>query len=186
MYQALFKKHVEARFDKYLEDEAGKAKIAAGALLPHDIAAAACSGEADEGSELQWSRMVEELRKKGLLSNYIAVYDVSGSMSGMPMEVCVALGLLISELNEKPWAGRIITSSQNPQIHKIEGKTLAHEMSFIKRMQWNMNTNFQVVFDHILRTSVDGRVPKDKMIRIVFVFSDMEFDQASASPWEMD
>ncbi|OEL13529.1 hypothetical protein BAE44_0025457 [Dichanthelium oligosanthes] len=42
-------------------------------------------------------------------------------MSGTSMEVCVALGLLISELSEKQWAGRIITSSQRPQIHKRHG-----------------------------------------------------------------
>ncbi|PVH36592.1 hypothetical protein PAHAL_6G112900 [Panicum hallii] len=169
-YKDLFKKHDEARFDKYLEDvEAGKAKIAAGALLPHEIVAAAFSGEADDVSELQWRRMVEDLRKKGSLSNCIAVCDVSGSMTGTPMEVCVALGLLISELSEKPWGGRVITFSETPQIHKIEGKTLTQKMSFIKRMQWNMNTNFQAVFDRILRTAMDGRLPKDKMIRTVFV-----------------
>ncbi|TKW09656.1 hypothetical protein SEVIR_6G117000v4 [Setaria viridis] len=186
-YKALFKKHDETRFDKYLEDvEAGKAKIAAGALLPHEIAHAAFNDKADDVSELQWRRMVEDLRKKGSLSNCIAVCDVSGSMGGTPIEVCVALGLLISELSEKPWAGRVITFSETPEIHKIEGKTLTQKMSFIKRMQWNMNTNFQAVFDRILRTAVDGRLPKDKMIRTIFVFSDMEFDQASANPWETD
>ncbi|OEL14956.1 hypothetical protein BAE44_0024022 [Dichanthelium oligosanthes] len=180
-HQALFRKHDEARFDKYLEDvEAGKAKIAANALLPHEIVAAAFSGEADDVSELQWRRVVEDLRKKGSLSNCIAVCDVSGSMSDTPMEVCVALGLFISELSEKPWASRVITSSQTPR----SSKTLTQKMSFIKRIQWNMNTNFQAVFDHIPCTSVDGRLPKDKMMRTIFVFSDMEFDHASASPWK--
>jgi len=184
-YKALFKKHDEARFDKYLEDvEAGKAKIAAGTLLPHEIAAAAFRGQADDVSELQWRRMA--VCKKGSLSNCIAVCDVSGSMNGTPMEVCVALGLLISELSEKPWAGRVITFSETPQIHKIEGMTLVQKLSFIKRMDWDMNTNFQAVFDRILRMAVDGRLPKEKMIRTVFVFSDMEFDEASASPWETD
>ncbi|CAO2206395.1 unnamed protein product [Urochloa humidicola] len=186
-YKALFKKHDETRFDKYLEDvEAGKAKIAAGALLPHEIAHAAFAGEADDVSELQWRRMVEDLRKKGSLTNCIAVCDVSGSMGGTPIEVCVALGLLISELSEKPWGGRVITFSSTPQIHKIEGKTLTQKMTFIKRMEWQMNTNFQAVFDRILRTAVDARLPKDKMIKTVFVFSDMEFDEASLSPWETD
>ncbi|KAF8691908.1 hypothetical protein HU200_040027 [Digitaria exilis] len=179
-YKDLFKKHDEARFDKYLEDvEAGKAKIAAdrGRRLPR-------RGRRRFGAA--WRRMVEDLRKKGSLSNCIAVCDVSESMSGTPMEVCVALGLLISELSEKPWAGRVITFSSTPQIHKIEGKTLAQKMSFIKRMDWNMNTNFQAVFDRILHMAVDGRLAKDKMIRTVFVFSDMEFDQASFRPWETD
>ncbi|CAL5083865.1 unnamed protein product [Urochloa decumbens] len=186
-YKSLFKKHDEARFGKYLEDvEAGKAKIAAGALLPHEIAHAAFAGEADDVSDLQWRRMVEDLRKKGSLNNCIAVCDVSGSMGGTPIEVCVALGLLISELSDKPWGGRVITFSATPQIHKIEGKTLTQKMTFIKRMDWGMNTNFQAVFDRILRTAVDARLPKDKMIRTVFVFSDMEFDEASAQPWETD
>ncbi|KAL6839167.1 hypothetical protein ACP4OV_031058 [Aristida adscensionis] len=186
-YKALFKKHDEARFGKYLEDvEAGKAKIAAGALLPHEIAAAAYRGEADNVSELQWRRMVDDLRKKGSLSNCIAVCDVSGSMTGTPMEVCVALGLLISELSDKPWAGRVITFSQSPEIHKIKGRTLVEKMSFVRAMEWGMNTNFQAVFDRILRTAVEGRVAPEKMIRTIFVFSDMEFDEASAHPWETD
>jgi hypothetical protein len=186
-YKALFKKHDETRFDKYLADvEAGKTKIAAGALMPHEIAHAAFAGEADDVSGLQWRRMVDDLRKKGSLTNCIAVCDVSGSMRGTPIEVCVALGLLISELSEKPWAGRVITFSSTPEIHKIEGKTLTEKMSFIKRMPWNMTTDFQAVFDRILRTAVDGRLPKDKMIRTIFVFSDMEFNQASARSWETD
>ncbi|KAB8111174.1 hypothetical protein EE612_048746, partial [Oryza sativa] len=49
-----------------------------------------------------------------------------------------------------------------------------------------MNTNFQAVFDQILRTAVDGRLPPEKMIRTVFVFSDMEFDEASTNHWETD
>ncbi|KAK3123164.1 hypothetical protein QOZ80_8AG0625040 [Eleusine coracana subsp. coracana] len=187
-YKKLFKEHDEERFTKYLEDvEAGKAKIAAGALLPHEIAAAAFRGVADDVSELQWRRMVDDLRKKGSLSNCIAVCDVSGSMSGTPMEVCCALGLLISELSVKPWSGRVITFSQRPEIHKIQGKTLKEKLSFVQRMQWDMNTNFQAVFDRILRTAVDGRLPKNKMIRTIFVFSDMEFDEASSSHhWETD
>ncbi|XP_039841876.1 uncharacterized protein LOC120702212 [Panicum virgatum] len=186
-YKALFKKHDDVRFGKYLEDvAAGKAKIAAGALLPHEIAAAAYRGEKDDVSELQWRRMVDDLRKKGSLSNCIAVCDVSGSMSGTPMEVCVALGLLISELSEKPWAGRVITFSHSPEIHMIKGKTLQEKLRFVQRMDWGYNTNFQAVFDRILRTAVDAQLPREKMIRTVFVFSDMEFDQASANRWETD
>ncbi|CAN6184228.1 unnamed protein product [Urochloa humidicola] len=60
-YKALF---------KYLEDvEAGKARITAGALLPHEIAHAAPRSPARRTtcrtSDLQWRRMVEDLRKKG-------------------------------------------------------------------------------------------------------------------------
>ncbi|VAI34657.1 unnamed protein product [Triticum turgidum subsp. durum] len=194
-YKFLFKKHDEERFDKYLEDvEAGKAKISAGALLPHEIAASALSGVEDDVSELQWRRMVDDLRSKGALRNCISVCDVSGSMDGTPMHVCIALGVLTSELSEEPWAGKVITFSQRPEIHLIKGKTLREKMSFVETMQWDMNTNFQAVFDQILRTAVEARLAPEKMIRTIFVYSDMEFDEASAtggyyarsSSWDTD
>ncbi|VAH21676.1 unnamed protein product [Triticum turgidum subsp. durum] len=198
-YKSLFKKHDEERFDKYLEDvEAGKAKIAAGALLPHEIAAAAYRGQDDNVSELQWRRMVDDLRSKGSLHNCISVCDVSASMSGTPMEVCIALGVLTSELSEEPWAGKVITFSENPEIHLIKGKTLRQKMDFVRRMHWGGSTNFQGVFDQILRTAVEASLAPEKMIRTVFVYSDMEFNMASGSayaayysrresvPWETD
>jgi hypothetical protein len=153
---------------------------------PHEILAKAYRGEDDNVSELQWRRVVEYLRKKGSLSNCIAVCDVSFSMAGLPMEVCIALGLLISELSEEPWAGRAITFSERPQIHMIRGKTLLDKLSFVRRMGWGGNTNFQATFDRILQVAVDARLPPEKMIKTLFVFSDMEFDQASQHPWETD
>uniref|UniRef100_A0ACD5XDL8 Uncharacterized protein n=1 Tax=Avena sativa TaxID=4498 RepID=A0ACD5XDL8_AVESA len=161
-YKSLFKKHDEARFDKYLEDvEAGKAKIAAGALLPHEIAAPAYRGEDDEVSELQWRRMVDDLRAKGSLRNCISVCDVSGSMEGTPMEVCIALGVLTSELSEEPWAGKVITFHSRPSIHVIKGRTLREKFKFVKRLEWHGGTNFQGVFDQILRTATESQLPPD-------------------------
>ncbi|KAG7611687.1 Uncharacterized conserved protein UCP015417 vWA [Arabidopsis suecica] len=91
-YKKLFEEHDSERFTEFLEDvKSGKKKIAAGALLPHQIINQL---EDDSGSEvgaevaeLQWARMVDDLAKKGKLKNSLAVCDVSGSMSGTPMEV---------------------------------------------------------------------------------------------------
>ncbi|KAJ0979495.1 hypothetical protein J5N97_014969 [Dioscorea zingiberensis] len=185
-YKDAFKKHDKDRFSEYLENvKKGKAKIAAGALLPHEILTAASTDE-DDVAELQWERMVQDLLKLGKLSNCIAVCDVSGSMAGTPMEVCVALGMLISELSEDPWKGRVITFSADPELHVISGKTLREKSEFMRTMDWGMNTDFQKVFDQILQVAVQGNLPAEKMIKRVFVFSDMEFDQASANTWETD
>ncbi|GKF21306.1 hypothetical protein Tco_0069944, partial [Tanacetum coccineum] len=82
----------------------GDAKIAAGALLPHEIISSLRSGtRGGMVVELQWKQMVDDLLKEGKLTNCIVVFDVSGSMSGTPIEVCVTLGLLVSELSEEPW-----------------------------------------------------------------------------------
>ncbi|THG08424.1 hypothetical protein TEA_015082 [Camellia sinensis var. sinensis] len=75
------------RKQEYLERVTSKkVKIAVGALLPHKIIAALSDGDGGEVAELQWKRMVDDLMKKGKLSNCITVCDVSGSMKGIPME----------------------------------------------------------------------------------------------------
>ncbi|XP_057949701.1 uncharacterized protein LOC131144835 [Malania oleifera] len=186
-YKEHFSKHDAERFADYLEKvKAGKAKIAAGALLPHEIIASLDDGDDGAVAELQWRRIVEDLSKKGKLRNCLAICDVSGSMCGIPMEVSVALGILVSELSEEPWKGKLITFSECPQLHKIEGDDLRTKKSFVSTMEWGMNTNFQKVFDRILDVAVNGKLREDQMIKRVFVFSDMEFDEASANPWETD
>ncbi|KAM0851188.1 hypothetical protein ACQ4PT_052586 [Festuca glaucescens] len=184
-YQDLFVKHDHARFYQYLTDvKSGKVKIAAGGLLPHEILASAQFD--NEVAELQWQRTVDDLLAFGELNNCLAVCDVSGSMWGEPMDVCVALGLLLSELCDEPWRHRVITFSNRPQLHHIEGQTLRDKCLFIQRMDWNMNTDFQAVFDKLLQVAVAGNLPPEHMVKKVFVFSDMEFDQASSRPWETD
>ena len=44
-----------------------------------------------ETMELQWTSYVNNLKASGCLSNALAVCDVSGSMSGQPMEVSPVL-----------------------------------------------------------------------------------------------
>ncbi|KAG0461606.1 hypothetical protein HPP92_021571 [Vanilla planifolia] len=53
-------------------------------------------------------------------------------------------------------------------------------------MEWGWNTNFQKVFDRILQVAVNGKLTPEQMIRRIFVFSDMEFDQAGGRAWETD
>ncbi|KAH7856956.1 hypothetical protein Vadar_007311 [Vaccinium darrowii] len=180
LYKKLFYKHDEERFKEYLEKvRSGKSTIAAGALLPHEIIKSLDDETGPEVAELQWKRMVDDIAKKGKLTNCMAICDVSGSMEGIPMEVSVALGLLISELSEEPWKGKLITFSANPQLHTIQGDSLRSKTNFIRRMEWGMNTDFQKVFDRILEVAVKEKLSEDQMIKTVFVFSDMEFDQAS-------
>ncbi|KAG6388999.1 hypothetical protein SASPL_150436 [Salvia splendens] len=186
-YKPLFFKHDEQRFNEYLDKvKSGKATIAAGALLPHQIIESLNDEHGGEVAELQWRRMVDDMGRIGKLSNCLAVCDVSGSMSGIPMEVSVALGVLVSELSEEPWKGKVITFSENPKLQKVEGESLKSKTEFVRRMEWGMNTDFQKVFDVILKVAVKGKLKTEEMIKRLFVFSDMEFDQASSNPWETD
>ncbi|CAA0843053.1 Uncharacterised conserved protein UCP015417-vWA [Striga hermonthica] len=184
-YTRLFFKHDKSRFREYLDKvERGEAKIAAGALLPHEIISSLDDG--GQVAELQWRRMVDDMAKIGKLNNCLAICDVSGSMDGIPMEVSVALGLLVSELSEEPWKGKVISFSKRPKLQTVKGSSLKKKTRFVRHMECGMNTNFQKVFDLLLKVAVDGKLKPDQMIKRVFVFSDMEFDQASMNPWETD
>ncbi|KAF9603849.1 hypothetical protein IFM89_038032 [Coptis chinensis] len=140
IYKGLFMEHDESRFTEYLEDvKKGKAKIAAGALLPHEIlgkvvARYTYGGEEeeaeklDEVAELQWKRMVEDLSVKGKFKNCLAVCDVSGSMDGTPMDVCVALGILLfesgltpmeREVNHIQFVGKTQMNEQSSRSHFV-------------------------------------------------------------------
>ncbi|KAL7092466.1 hypothetical protein ACP275_12G166400 [Erythranthe tilingii] len=186
-YKEKFLKHDKERFEEYLEKvKSGEAKIAAGALLPHEIISALEHGDGGQVAELQWKRMVDDMGKKGKMNNCLAICDVSGSMSGIPMEVSVALGVLVSEMSESPWKGKLITFSENPTLQSVEGDSLREKTEFVRSMDWGMNTDFQKVFDLLLKVAVDGGLKADQMINRLFVFTDMEFDQASGTPWETD
>ncbi|KAL8254273.1 hypothetical protein R6Q59_032494 [Mikania micrantha] len=186
-YKGKFLKHDGLRFQQHLENvRSGKAKMAAGALLPHEIISSLEDDDGGQVAELQWKRMVEDMSKKGKLNNCLAICDVSGSMSGIPMEVCISLGVLVSELSEQPWKGKVITFSKNPNLNLIQGDDLRSKIQFVRKMEWGMNTDFQKVFDLILEVASNCRLTQQQMIKRVFVFSDMEFDEASVNPWETD
>ena len=58
LYKMRFLEHDKERFEKYLEDvKSGKAKIAAGTLLPHEIIHSLQSKAGRQVAELQWERM---------------------------------------------------------------------------------------------------------------------------------
>ncbi|RZC60514.1 hypothetical protein C5167_022278 [Papaver somniferum] len=193
-YKRFFEEHDQERFNEYLESvNKGEAKIAAGALLPHEIIGSlidALSSDLPSIAELQWRRMVDDMSKIGKLNDCLAICDVSGSMNGTPMDVSVALGLLVSEITQEPWKGHVITFSEIPQLPKIEADDLRSKTTSIKRMAWGESTDFQKVFDLILKIAVDGKLKEDQMIKRLFVFSDMEFNESrldsAANDWETD
>ncbi|KAK4788122.1 hypothetical protein SAY86_019441 [Trapa natans] len=136
------------------------------------------------GRDRRWKRMVQDLQKTVQLENCIAVCDVSGSMRGTPMKVCVALGLLVSDLAGGPWKDKIITFSKKLKLHPIRGGSLTEKGRLVEAMDRGTNTDFQRVFNVILSVAKRMKLMAraDKMRKRVFVFIDMEFDQASARP----
>ncbi|KAJ3052140.1 hypothetical protein HK097_006837 [Rhizophlyctis rosea] len=189
-----FVAHDAERFGRFIGDvKKGKKKIASAALLPHEMVVSALHNNNDEINELQWTSYVQNLKSHGLLDAAIAVCDVSGSMTatlpdgkGEILDAAIGFSLLLAEIVAPPFGGNIITFSSEPQFHKVEGDTLRKKIWNVQQMSWNMTTDFQKVFDMILQRAQEHEVPADQMIKTIFVFSDMQFDQADPNGQRTD
>ena len=111
--------------------------------------------------------------------------DVSGSMSGTPMEVAIALGILVSEITSPSYANRCLTFSARPEWVEIDpSMSLEEKVHQVQSAPWGMNTDFEQACEHILKVAVEAKLqPED--IPDLIVFSDMQFDEArDQNGWE--
>ncbi|BFG34997.1 hypothetical protein CerSpe_212710 [Prunus speciosa] len=175
---------------KYLEDlKASKIELEAEALLPHEIIGYANDGDVGQAAELQWKAMVEEVYlKQGKFSNCLVACNVS---SGLFKNVSVALAVLVSQLGEEPWKGKVINFSPEPELHNlgddIDNDALMSKCASVGRMVCGREIDFRKVFDMILQVAVDGNLRPDQMVKKVFVLTPHEnFDWAGGSCWESD
>ncbi|BFG38456.1 hypothetical protein CerSpe_247300 [Prunus speciosa] len=163
---------------KYLEDvkAAGNSKIEPGALLPHEIIDYVNDGDVGQVAEIQWKAMVEHIYlKQGKFKNCLPVCHnfVGGRVT--------ALQILMSELSEEPWKGKLINFSENPQLYSLQGlDDLKSKGELVERMDCqDWEVDMQKVFDLILEVAVKGHLKPEQMIRRVFVFARYQgFDDA--------
>ncbi len=173
-----FKTH-SSNFQNYLDDvQSGKSKINSSVLFPHQLVEHYMKGgKYDETIELQWQDMVKKFKYSSGRS--ISLVDVSSSMTGLPMQVAIALGLLISGAAENVWSGAVITFTEKPTMLKIKG-TLMEQVKQIRAAPWGGSTNlvsaFQLILDTAVRTDSTDNLPNT-----LYIFSDMQFNQASPS-----
>lgn len=169
-YRKAFIRNDKERFEEYLDlVKSGVKKINASQVYPHDLVRQYLShGKAEDPViEAQWNDIKTKVRASGVFNDSIVVCDVSGSMSGTPMEVAIALGLL-GLCNNK-----LITFSEHPTLHHVPDGSLYSQVANVRRMEWGCNTNFEKVFDLVI-----GMCSMGTHIKRVYVYSDMQFDQA--------
>ena len=109
--------------------------------------------------------------------NGIAIVDVSGSMSGTPMEAAVSMGAYIAEKSYGPFANYFITFSSKPELIKFEGVDIVDKLNRCVSSKWGFSTNLQAVFDILLATAKNKNVKAKDMPDKLFIFSDMEFNK---------
>jgi hypothetical protein len=181
--QGAFYRHDDERFSKYLKDvKLGKEKINVSGIEPHKlIEHYLIHNEYDDMIECQWKKILEDVSKFGKLQSSLALVDVSGSMNGEPMNVAIALGLIVSNLADKPFNKKMITFEENPHMVKITGTTLLEQTNEVRKLPWGGTTNFISAFRLIISTAKFFNIPKEQMIKTFYVFTDMQFDHASST-----
>ncbi|CAL9022507.1 unnamed protein product [Prunus brigantina] len=160
-----------------------------GLKLPHHVVALLEKehGGDDEIAEVQWRRLVQELWNTGKLRNCIAVCDVPESMRGTLKEtVCISMGLLVSELSEKPWQGSVIPLSDFPRLHKVEGDNLQSKCEFMRNIECAEKVDFSKIYNRVLQIAITEKLSNAKMPKSIFVFTYKEFDKASKNDWVLD
>ena len=181
-YNKAWYRHDSERFEQYLESvKVGKSKMNASAIFPHDIIKSALDDShwelrihpLNDAQITQWNALPNWLGDS--VNSIIPVCDVSGSMYGLPIQICLALGLYISERNQGPFKDAFITFSENPKMQILKGD-INQRLSQLVHADWGQNTNLTGVFELILRKAKETNLPEEMMPKTVLVISDMEFD----------
>jgi len=179
-YKNLFQRKDGDRFNAYVQDVLdGKDKINASVLFPNQVIAPllGCDHHSVnlDTMQAQWDALPDYM--EGSTERILPVCDVSGSMTGLPMEVSIALGIYISTRNVGSFQNAIMTFSENPEMHIIEGTNIYDQVNNLENADWGMNTNLAATFEEILEHAIEYGVHEDDMPTKVLIISDMEFDR---------
>ena len=176
---------IKAKYEAFAKDKT--TKVNAKTLYPADIAHevfqyrwGGISATDRAMLDKYWAGLADYYNGKE--ENGLAVVDVSGSMSGLPMEAAVAMGAYIAERGHGPFANHFITFSESPNLVRFEGVDIYDKFNRARRANWGYNTNIEKVFDLMLRTAMQSKCAAADMPDTLYVFSDMEFDEGLSVP----
>jgi hypothetical protein len=112
------------------------------------------------------------------LSRLVCMADVSGSMSGTPMNVAIALGILVSEVCHPAFRDKVLTFSSDPVWHHLDhGAAFVDKVRSLASADWGMSTDFAKAMRKIAEMVCLERL-EEHDIPDLLVVSDMQFDQA--------
>jgi len=172
LYRKAFGKHDTQRFGDFIESALkGETKVNAGVLNPVELYKKASAF--DTTIEAQWRQLPNYVDEN---CNALVMADVSGSMTGTPMDVCISLAIYFAERNKGIFNNCFLTFSANPTLQELCGKTLNEKINNLKLAQWDMNTDLDKAFEMILKSAVKARVASEDMPNVILVITDGQFD----------
>lgn len=173
-----FMRHDETRYRDFLSKaEKGEVKINTSTLYTYEVFDMVRKGEG-QAANTMWANLPDYTNGEDAL----VLADVSGSMYGRPMSVSVSLALYFAERNKGVFSNKFMTFSQRPEVVDVVGENLTSKLNFIERSDWGYNTNLEAAFDAILKAAVASDQGQDGMPKVLYIISDMEFDQAVSNP----
>jgi len=184
-------------FRNKLIDHAVEKGISGKQLLPHEVVQSVFQKSSSSRkiiADAQWDKVIEntleqiktradQLKDSGKdikvdITNMVPLSDVSGSMTGEPMMVSIALGILVSQIAPPAFKDMVMTFSDEPKWHRF-----TPEMSFHKKVQslagaeWGGSTDFEAAMDLIIQViKTHGLTPEQ--VPNLLIVSDMQINQA--------
>jgi hypothetical protein len=127
-------------------------------------------------ADLLNSQWRDNSSQNGGLGKMIAMVDVSGSMSGDPMYVAIALGIRIAE--KSALGKRVMTFSAKPLWVNLDPyPDFISQVNVVKQAEWGMNTNFEAALDLILDAIITNKMAStDVQDMVLVILSDMQMD----------
>ena len=195
-YRDAFKEHDMVRFAEYKESLAkGETKVNASTLYPYDLVheymgkLSYCYINTDSyrfgGTyvyecptdpiiEAQWKALPNYVTGE---NNILCMCDVSGSMSGRPMETSIGLGTYFAQRNRGAYHNLYMTFTSDPHFINLDGKeTLAAAVAHVRGTDMGYSTNLMKAFQYILDHAVRHNISNKDLPKALVVISDMEID----------
>jgi hypothetical protein len=182
IYRGAFFRNDQDRYQDFLDALSnGTKKVNSSTLYPYEITSKAMNswGLGHNDVQLldgQWRNLPDYIGERE--ENSIAVVDVSGSMTGRPMEVAISIGLYLAERNKGALHNHFFTFSERPQLVTVKGTNIVEKVQNMRRADWGYSTNVASVFEKLLQVAVQNNVAKEEMIDKLYIISDMQFNQA--------
>jgi hypothetical protein len=170
------------RYNKYQEAlKLGKEKANFKGIMPHELIKNLFSnGQNSELIESQWKSLREEIEGISVFDRCVSIVDVSGSMSGQPMDVAIALGILVSECSKGPFKDKMFTFSEHPTLSDLSKITSLYDKAVhVQKLDWGGSTNIEAVFEKILDAGLRMQVSQQQMPDRLFIFTDMQFNEVN-------
>ena len=191
-----FKLHAPDIFQEWCDKlQKGEVKIKAKQLFAHElIQEVRCNNFVDVICAEQWKVLENNLKNIKALQDTLVVVDVSGSMFSwgynntnstnnrnfLPIDVSIALGLLVSNAVQGVFHNHIITFNTTPTFHVIPDAPLLDRYRHLTTAGWGGSTNIQATFDLILNKALAVDLAPIDMPTRVFIISDMQFNCADS------